>query len=125
MTTDQQVISFFSQYDARISALALRLRQLVLRTLPGVTEQPDAPARMVAYCYGPKYIQMVCTIIPSKKGVKLGFYKGNELPDPHGLLEGTGKISRYVEIRSDEQIYSDGLKRLVAEAFVAFQKRTG
>lgn len=72
---------------------------MILRELPGVTEQVDYPAKMVAYCYGQKYVEMVCTLIPSQKGLKLGFYIGVSLPDPEKLLEGTGKISRYVEIR--------------------------
>lgn len=122
MTVSEQVTSFLSSYDAPVYSRALRLRKMLLVMLPGVTEQLDTPARMIAYCYGPKYIQMVCTIIPSKKGLKLGFYKGNELPDPHGLLEGTGKISRYV-VCSDEQVDSDELKSLVAAAFVAYRGR--
>jgi hypothetical protein len=66
---------------------------------------------MIAYSYGQEYAEMICTIIPSKKGVKLGFYKGIDLPDPDKLLEGAGKISRYIEIRSNEQINSPALKK--------------
>jgi len=86
-------------------------------------EQIDLPARMIAYCYGQKYAEMVCTIIPSKKGLKLGFYKGVDLPDPGKLLEGTGKISRYVEIRSAGQIRSPALKKLIESALAAYEKR--
>ena len=114
---------FLSQYGEEIFTRALKLRQLVLNTLPGVTEQLDIPARMVAYVYGPRYADMVCTIIPSKKGLKLGFYKGNELPDPDGLLEGTGKISRYVVIDSDKQAGSVALKKLLKVALDAYKKR--
>lgn len=49
------------------------------------------PAKMIAYCYGKKYAETVATIIPSKKGIKLSFYKGIDLPDPHHLPEGTEK----------------------------------
>lgn len=78
---------------------------------------------MIAYCYGQKYIEMICTIIPSKKEFKLGFYKGADLHDPLSLLEGTGKISRYVKIQSDEQINSTALKELLAEALIAYKQR--
>jgi hypothetical protein len=78
---------------------------------------------MIAYCYGQKYSEMICTIIPSKKGLKLGFYKGVDLPDPTNLLEGTGKLSRYIEIISDEQIKSPALKKLIKSALAAYKKR--
>lgn len=115
---------FLSQYDDEIYINALKLRGILIKYLPGITEQVDLPARMIAYCYGQKYSEIICTIIPSKKGLKLGFYKGTELADPEKLLEGTGKISRYVQIKSEEQIYSDAIKNLILNAFDSYKQRT-
>ena len=118
------VIDFLSSYDEEISTRALLLRDVILKTLPEIQEVVDQPAKMIAYTYGPKYVDMICTLIPSKKGLKLGFYKGNELPDPEGLLEGTGKISRYVQIKNTSQIKSSGIKKLLLKALEAYKKRT-
>ena len=93
--------------------------------LPDVTEQVDVAAKMIVYCYGQKYAELICTIIPSKKGLKLGFNRGKDLPDPDRLLEGTGKISRYVEIKSAGQIQSPALKKLIENALAAYRQRTG
>jgi len=123
MTTKDSVDSFLSQYDEQVYAYALQLRGVLSANLPNVTEQLDLPARMIAYGYGQKYAEMVCTIIPSKKGLKLGFYKGVDLPDPDKLLEGTGKTSRYVEITSDKQIKSVALKKLIKSAWSAYKNR--
>jgi hypothetical protein len=71
---------------------------------------------MIAYCYGQKYSELICVIIPSKKGLKLGFNRGSTLPDPDKLLQGTGKISRYIEIYNDEQIESNAVKKLIITA---------
>ena len=105
--------AFLSQYDEQVYNHALKLREILFAALPGIIEQPDLPARMIAYCYGQKYVEMICTIIPSKKGLKLAFYKGANLPDPDHLLEGKAKLSRYVEINPDKQIYSAALKKLI------------
>lgn len=78
---------------------------------------------MIAFSYGPRYAEMICTIIPSQKGLKLGFYKGTDLPDPDNLLKGNGKISRYVEIKKTEDIGSNALITLVKEAFAAYKTR--
>jgi hypothetical protein len=123
MNHNEKVEHFFSQYSDEVFLHALHLRKLLLSLLPDVTEQIDLPARIVGYGYGNKYAETICVIIPSKKGLKLGFYKGNELPDPTGLLEGTGKISRYVEIRSEEQIKSAPLKKLILAALKAYRER--
>jgi hypothetical protein len=114
---------FLTNYDDRVISLALKLRQLLLTNLPEITEQVDIPAKMIAYCYGQKYIDLICVIIPSKKGLKLGFNRGTELNDPQKLLEGNGKISRYVPIFSEEQICSIAIKDLLIEALNLYQRK--
>lgn len=123
MTKDQRIDEFLSGYSEEIFTNALKLREVLFANLPNIIEQIDLPAKMIAYSYGQKYVEMICTIIPSKKGLKLGFYKGIDLPDPDKLLEGTGKISRYVEVRSVEQIKSSAFKKLIECALIAYKRR--
>jgi hypothetical protein len=125
MATDKQVDAFLSQYEDEVFSNALKLRELVLANLPDIMELIDIPARMIAYCYGQKYADMICTIIPSKKGLKLGFNRGVDLDDPDKILEGSGKISRYVEIKSGKQISSTPLKKLLKRALSAYKQRAG
>jgi hypothetical protein len=120
-----QAEMFLSNYDEKVNSLALKLRQLLLSNLPEIIEQVDIPAKMIAYCYGQKYIDLICLIIPSKKGLKLGFNRGTELHDPLNLLEGNGKISRYVPIISEEQIDSIAIKDLLNEALNIYQRKLG
>ncbi len=59
--------------------------------------------------------------------VNVGFFYGAELPDPHGLLQGTGKHMRHIKFRSTsdhnekailaliELAYADILQRLMEE----------
>lgn len=117
------VNNFLSRYSDEVHTNALKLRELLLSTLPNVIEQVDLPAKMIAYCYGQKYSDMICVVIPSKKGLKLGFSRGVELPDPDKLLEGTGKISRYVVITLEKQIKSAAIKKLVINAFELYSQR--
>jgi len=121
MQEDKRSMGFMAQYP--VPEHALLLRSLIFNMHPGIIEQVDMPAKMIAYCYGQKYAELICTIIPSKKGLKLGFNRGVDLPDPDHLLKGTGKISRYVEIRSAQQISSAAIKKLLKEALKAYKKR--
>jgi hypothetical protein len=124
MKEDELLKIFLGNYDKKIVGLVLKLRDIVAFYLPDIIEQVDLPARMIAYTYGKKYSDMICTIIPSKNGIKLGFNRGVELPDAEKILEGTGKISRFVRIESEVQIQSSAIKALLLNALAAYRKRT-
>ncbi len=123
MESNTKIDAFLSQYDEQVFRNALMLREVVLENLPGIIEQLDIPARIIGYCYGQKYVDLICVLIPSKKGLKLGFNRGVELPDPEQLLEGKGKISRYVVIKSEDQITSDGIKDLLKNALKLYHEK--
>src|SRR5438067_2122138 len=97
----ESINNFLVSYDEEVQLRIEKYRKLIKKKFPEIEEQLDVPARMIAYSFGPKYADMICTIIPSKKGVKLGFYKGSELTDPKKLLTGTGKVHRHVELNAD------------------------
>jgi hypothetical protein len=60
-----------------------------------------------------------------KAHVNVGFFRGAELADPHGLLEGTGKLMRHVKIRPRPGIAPDAvaLTNLIRAAYVDMQQR--
>jgi hypothetical protein len=45
------------------------------------------------------------------------------LDDPNKILEGTAKFSRYVKIKSEEQIKSSAIKQLLKNALTAYKAR--
>ena len=120
---NENINDFLSHYDKEVFNTAQILRKIILQNLPDVQEQIDLPAKMIAYCYGKKYIEMVCTLFPSKKGLKLGFYDGANFPDPDNLLKGKGKTSRYIEIKSEKDLQIPAITTLVKEAFRRYKIR--
>jgi hypothetical protein len=122
MEVNNQIDDFLARYDEQVFRNALLLRKILFKNLPGIIEQIDIPAKIIAYCYGQKYSDLICTIIPSKKGLKLGFNRGTELADPDKILQGKGKISRYIEIKSEEQINSKMIKDLLVIALRTYKK---
>ena len=123
MITRQHIDDFLSEYSETVFNNAIQLREIVLVNLPDIIEQIDLPAKMIAYCYGQKYAELICVIIPSKKGLKLGFNRGTELPDPKGLLKGTGKISRYTEIKSEADIHSPAVQALIKAGLALYKEQ--
>lgn len=123
MATNEEIELFLSKYPASVIERAGKLRLALLQLLPGVMEQIDVPAKMIAYCYGQRYADMICCIFPSQKGLKLSFYRGIDLPDPYRLLEGNAKTTRYVAIGNETQINSLAMQQLLSGALAAFNER--
>ena len=103
-------------YSEPLRDLALRARDYILKWLPGVQETLDESAPVIGYGYGPGYSALVCTLIVSKSGLKVGLNGGAHLPDPDGLLEGAGKVHKYIRIEKIADLRRPGLRRLVRDA---------
>jgi hypothetical protein len=58
-----------------------------------------------------------------KAHVNVGFFHGAELPDPAGLLEGSGKHMRHVKLKPGAAINSATLGRLIDEAYSDIKAR--
>jgi len=52
-----------------------------------------------------------------KSHVNVGFFQGSTLPDPAGLLKGTGKSMRHVKLRPDVPVDEAALKALIECAY--------
>lgn len=115
--------TLLGSYPAEVQRLALAARSFILRSLPGAQETVDGSAPVIGYGYGAGYKGIVCTLLLSKTGVKLGLARGAELPDPDRLLEGTGKVHRYVRLRTAASLEHPGLARLVKAARAGMEKR--
>ena len=57
--------------------------------------------------------------------VNVGFFRGSELPDPDGILVGTGKRMRHVKLRPSHPLADAALQRLIREAYDDIQRRSG
>ncbi|HEY4312957.1 MAG TPA: DUF1801 domain-containing protein [Pirellulales bacterium] len=55
--------------------------------------------------------------------VNVGFFRGAELADPKGLLEGTGKLMRHVKLRPDSDIDERALAKLIEVAYKDLKQR--
>jgi hypothetical protein len=110
-------------YPAEVQDLVLHTRALILECVPGAEETVDMTGRVIGYGFGPGYKGVVCTIIPSKTGVKLGIPYGANFADPKHLLEGNGKVHRHVALRRVADLDRAGVKALLRAAHAAWKQR--
>ena len=55
--------------------------------------------------------------------VNVGFFRGAELSDPSGLLEGTGKFMRHVKLRPERDYRWHSLLQLIETAYTDMKRR--
>jgi len=123
MSASERVGAFLSGYPAQVQETAAAARHLLKGMLPGVAETVDESAKLLGYRYGSGYKGLLFTLIMSQTGVKLGIFRGAELPDPRHLMAGAGKLHRHVQLRSPDDVKQPGLKPLLKTAVAAWRKR--
>lgn len=55
--------------------------------------------------------------------VNIGFFRGAELSDPNGLLQGTGKFMRHVKVRPGDDVDTTALMNLIETAYTDIKER--
>jgi hypothetical protein len=58
-----------------------------------------------------------------KAHVNVGFFCGAEMPDPKGLLEGTGKFMRHVKLSPEREVDATALTKLIKAAYTEMKRR--
>jgi hypothetical protein len=55
--------------------------------------------------------------------VNLGFFRGAEIADPEGLLEGTGRFMRHVKLTPGREVDGTALRKLIDTAYGDMKRR--
>jgi len=115
---EDEIASVLCGLPDDLSDLALELRDLILSIGPGL----DEVIAFHSLCYtvpGRPYGVIggnVCGIGRKGNTLQLGFIHGAFLPDPAGVLRGTGKAKRYIEWKAKSAIQRDVLEPLIRAA---------
>jgi hypothetical protein len=102
------------------------LRGLIREEVPDLKEAVYPGWKLIGYrvLSGPRSCYFGF-IHPGKESVQLGFEYGALLPDPHKMLQGTGKLVRHVRIAKMSDIKQDEIRYLILEAAMCALTRGG
>ncbi|CAN5781870.1 hypothetical protein BH23PSE1_BH23PSE1_19240 [soil metagenome] len=93
------------------------LREIVARLHPEAIETASRKQRNVTWGWGgARMSEAYAYAMAHKSHVNLGFFQGIHLPDPAGLLEGTGKVLRHVKIETPEDARRPAILDLLSAA---------
>lgn len=91
---------YIAESAEAVAPLLTKLRAFIHETLPGATEGMKYGA---PYFYNAKGAAVIY-LFGSKDHVNFGFLRSADLSDPDGVLKGSGKPSKHIEIDPDQPI---------------------
>ena len=118
-TGDPAVDTFLKGYPPPVREIAVKARETILSVYPGATEKVFPGWKVIQYGSGAGVKDVFAVISPQRERVNLGFANGAELPDPEGLLEGSGKAIRHVKLTSPQAAAAPAVRELVKGALEA------
>jgi hypothetical protein len=112
-TKPQSWAAVLAEHDPVVSQAARAVEALIVASLPGAMIQFDPGNGLLAIGTSLKMRDLLFAIIPHRAHVNLQLADGVDLPDPNGLIEGTGKRIRHVKVRSAEAAASPAIHEIV------------
>jgi hypothetical protein len=112
--------------SSQVEAIARQLRASIIEIYPDVVEVPWPNQKIIGYGVGPKKMsEHFCYIAAQREYVNLGFYYGAVLPDPEGLLEGTGKNLRHIKVREVVEVAQPAIRKMIEVSLDERQQMLG
>jgi hypothetical protein len=118
-TGDPAVDTFLKGYPPPVREIAVKARETILSVFPEATEKVYPGWKVIQYGAGAGMKDVFAVISPQRERVNLGLANGAELPDPEGLLEGSGKGIRHVKLTSPDAAGAPAVRELVKGALDA------
>ncbi len=117
--TDAELAKLLEPHSQAIREVFGALRALVRDVIPDASEQVDLPDRLTAFGFGPaggvRMRGLAIALIPHTAHVNVQLADGAQLPDPDGIVEGTGKRIRHVKCRTLDDVARPALRALLVE----------
>jgi hypothetical protein len=115
---DARLDAFIVKFEPEHQALIRRIRGLLRKRLPTANELAYDNYNFFVIGYGPTERPSDCiiSIAAAANGVGLCFIHGARLPDPAGILLGSGKQTRFIRLPSADELRRPEVEALLAAA---------
>jgi hypothetical protein len=112
-TKPQTWAAVLAEHDPAVAEAARAVQRVVAEALSGAVETFDAGDGLLAIGTSRSMRDFLFAIIPHRAYVNLQLADGVDLPNPNGLIEGTGKRIRHVKVRSADAAASPAVREIV------------
>ena len=101
-TPEKQLTSFIAKFTPEVARLIRATRKKMRERLPRAAELVYDNYNFFVIGYGPseRASEAIFSLAAQAKGVALCFLQGATLPDPKGVLRGSGNVVRNIRLES-------------------------
>jgi hypothetical protein len=108
---NDEVERLLAKQQPPVTELARKLCGLIMALYPAAVVSVDGGD--IGFGRGTGYSGLVFAVTPHRRHVNLGIAQGVGLPDPAGLMQGTGKVHRHVKLREIADVERPELRELM------------
>ena len=114
----QQLKGFIAKFHPATARRIRDCRAALRRRFPTANElvYDNYNFFVIGYCATERPSDCVVSLAANAKGIGLSFYYGATLPDPTGVLQGSGNQNRFVRLESSRTLRQPQIERLLAAA---------
>jgi len=115
-TPEAELRALIDRFDPKNQKLFRSVRTALRKQFPTANELAyDYPSSVViGYSPTDKGVEAILAISARADGLALYFTHGPQLPDPKGLLQGSGKQTRFIPVESGKRLAHPDVKALIA-----------
>jgi hypothetical protein len=116
--SEEQLASFIAKFTPEVAALARSILAAMRARYPTAIELVYDNYNALAIGFGPseKTSQAIFSVAVFPRWVSLFFLQGKQLPDPEGILQGSGNVARHIRLPSAGRLDELSVKNLMEEA---------
>src|SRR3954465_5403213 len=117
-SNEEQIAGFIDKFDPDVAKLIRATRTGLRKRFPTAVEQVYDIYNFLAigFCTTERTSDCIVSLAGSAKGGALSFYYGASLPDPGGILLGSGKQNRFVRLEGAETLNRPDVQSLLTAA---------
>ena len=118
ISPSKQVAGFIAKFDPAIAKLVRSARTLLRKRYPTAIElvYDNYNALAIGYSSSERTSDVLFSLAVYARGVNLYFMYGRSLPDPQGLLQGSGSQGAFVRLADLRVFDQPGVKALMRAA---------
>jgi hypothetical protein len=118
LTPEAQLRSYIDRFDPKDQKLIRSVRAAIRKRFPTANELAYDYTSHVVIAYSPteQGNEAIVAIDARPHDVRLYLMQGPQLPDPKGLLKGSGKQARFVSLETAAKLAHPDVKALIAAA---------
>jgi hypothetical protein len=116
--TDAQLTAIIDRRPPEMAKLTKAVLAKVRQRLPGAVEMvyDKKNSLVIGFCAAAKASNVINSIAVYSKWINLYFFEGDTLPDPEGLLQGSGSMVRSIRVIDAAELDRPAVKALMAAA---------